>query len=188
MDEHIRQSNLIEGIDDHSQDRQSIAAWRWLEGQRNLSSAVVKRLHKVLTHTQKDLAEEYKGVFRPIQVRVGSHVPPKPEDVKKEMSRWLKEWKTLTPKEAHVRFETIHPFVDGNGRTGRMLMWWMEQRLGKQPTLLKADERWAYYDWFKGRGNPLEQTDIFGALLAMGEQDVWSYKRPTNPEKGNSNG
>lgn len=176
MDEHIRQSNLIEGIDDRSQDRQSMSAWKWLEGQRVLNASVIKRLHKILTHTQKDLAEEYKGVFRPIQVRVGNHVPPKPEDVKREMSKWLKDYKTLTPKEAHIRFETIHPFVDGNGRTGRMIMWWMERKIGKEPILLKADERWAYYAWFKGRGQPYEQTDIVGALLAMEGESAKSYE------------
>lgn len=172
MEEHIRESNLIEGIDDLTQDRQSMVAWRWLESQRALNATVVKRVHKILTHTQKDLQNEYKGIFRPIQVRVGNHIPPKPEDVKSEMLRWFKDYKTLTPKEAHIRFETIHPFVDGNGRVGRMLMWWMERKKGQEATLIKAKDRWRYYQWFKGRGQPYEQTDIFGTLLAMRDQNM----------------
>lgn len=118
MEKHIRESNLIEGIDDVIQDRQAMVAWRWLEGQRALNSTVVKRVHKILTFTQKDLAPEHKGIFRPIQVYVGTHVPPKPEDVKKEMSRWFKGYEGWGPHKAHIRFETIHPFVDGNGRAG----------------------------------------------------------------------
>lgn len=171
MEKHIRESNLIEGIDDPAQDRQSMTAWKWLDSQRTINASVVKRLHKIVTQTQKDLPEEAKGAFRTIQVYVGKHVPPKPEDLKKEMAKWFKDWKTLTPKEAHIRFETIHPFQDGNGRVGRMLMWWMERKKGQEPTLLLAKDRWIYYAWFKGRGSPLEQTDIMSALLAMREQE-----------------
>lgn len=172
LQEHIRQSNLIEGIDSPAQDRQSMTAWRWLMDQRELNATVIKRVHKILTHTQKDLAAEYKGVFRPIQVRIGDHVPPRPDLVKGEMSNWIKTFMKLDPKEAHVRFETIHPFVDGNGRVGRMLMWWHERKLGQTPTLLKADERWSYYQWFKGRGQPFERTNIIDTLLAMRDQNM----------------
>jgi fido (protein-threonine AMPylation protein) len=170
MEKHIRESNLIEGVDDTAQDRQSMTAWKWLIDQRQLNAAVVKRLHKILTQTQKDLDPKYKGVFRPIQVYVGSHVPPKPADIKREMSKWLKDYRILTPKEAHVQFETIHPFVDGNGRVGRMLMWWQERKLGRDATLIKASERWQYYAWFRGRGQPYEQTDILSALLPTSQE------------------
>lgn len=172
MEQYIRESNLIENINDPVQDRQGMVAWKWLMDQPRLNASVIKRLHKILTHAQKDLADEYKGVFRPIQVHIGNHIPPPPGLVKKEMSAWLRDYKLWSPKEAHVRFETIHPFVDGNGRVGRMLMWWQERRLGQQPTLIKASERWAYYAWFKGRGQPYEQTDIFGALNAMQERNI----------------
>lgn len=171
METHIHESNLVEGINDPAQDRQSMTAWRWLVDQRQLNATVVKKLHKMVTHTQADLSPEYKGVFRPIQVYVGSHVPPRPGLVKQEIGTWLRNYTTWTPKEAHVRFETIHPFVDGNGRVGRMLMWWMERKLGQEPTFIDSHRRWEYYAWFKGRGNPLEQTDIFGTLEALRQND-----------------
>lgn len=38
--------------------------------------------------------------------------------------------------------------VDGNGRTGRMLMWWQEIQQGKEPTLITFNNRREYYDWF----------------------------------------
>jgi hypothetical protein len=69
--------------------------------------------------------------------------------VKGLMDNWLLDYRDLGPKNAHIRFERIHPFVDGNGRTGRMLMWWHERMLGLEPTLIKAEEKEKYYEWFK---------------------------------------
>lgn len=171
MREYLRENNLIEGIDDYEQDKQAMVAWRWLAEQRSMNTTVIKRVHKLLTYKQRDLGAEYKGVFRPIQVYIGNHVPPPPIQVQKEMTRWVHEFMGLEPKESHIRFETIHPFVDGNGRTGRMLMWWHERKLGREPTLLKADERHEYYKWFKGRGQPYEQTDLVSKLLELREEN-----------------
>lgn len=178
MERHIRESNLIEGIDDPEEDKQSMIAWDWLLGQRIMNASVIRRLHKIVVANQKDLPIEAKGAYRTIQVYVGKHVPPPPAAIGAEMKEWLLNYKSLTPKEAHIRFETIHPFQDGNGRTGRLLMWWHERKLGAEPTLILADQRWEYYKWFKGRANPLEQVDIFGALNAM-MPDEDEYKRQT---------
>lgn len=172
MDKHIHESNLIEGINDPAEDRQSMTAWKWFKDQRKLDATTIKKLHKMVVFNQKDLPEDAKGAWRSIQVYVGNHVPPPPREIKTEMSKWLKGYKNWTPQEAHVRFETIHPFQDGNGRVGRMVMWWHEKSLGQEPTLLLGHERWKYYKWFKGRGNALEQTDIFGALLAMRDDNM----------------
>ena len=64
-------------------------------------------------------------------------------------------WQELEPKDMHVRFEKIHPFVDGNGRTGRMLMWLHEYWLGREPTLIRSNEadRHYYYQWFREAQN-----------------------------------
>jgi len=49
----------------------------------------------------------------------------------------------------HIHFEKIHPFVDGNGRMGRILMNWQRVKVGLQPLIIWASERQAYYAWFK---------------------------------------
>ena len=72
------------------------------------------------------------GRYRTIRVRVGSHVAPPPEKVPGMMSALLDWWNVqatrispiLSSAIIHHRFETIHPFADGNGRTGRMLALW----------------------------------------------------------------
>lgn len=151
MEEHIRHSNLIEGIDDPEQDQQSLRAWEWLEKEKHISHGMIQALQGQITHGH--LEPQYVGVYRPIQVYVGSHIPPAPAMVPSMMYSWgmnmNNDWKTLDPKMMHVQFETIHPFVDGNGRTGRMLMWWHQKKLNQFPTLIKVENRQEYYQWFK---------------------------------------
>lgn len=150
MEQHIRQSNLIEGIDSRHEDELSLYAWAWLCEQETISQPVVLELHRLITCNQLPKAES--GHYREIQVYVGWHVPPAPVIAKAEMYGWItglmERWQDLDPKDMHVRFEKIHPFVDGNGRTGRMLMWWHEKKLGRQPTLITFKESKDYYQWF----------------------------------------
>ena len=80
-----------------------------------------------------------------MNVRVGGYVAPPWEKVPTLMGQWLREHAYLDPFEAHCRFERIHPFVDGNGRTGRMLLWWQQVRAGDEPLLIEAVGRFAYY-------------------------------------------
>ncbi len=78
------------------------------------------------------------GRYRDIMVRVGSYLPPAPEVVSGLMSELLEWWNNEAPKWSpvisssvvHYRFEEIHPFADGNGRTGRALALWELYRRG----------------------------------------------------------
>ncbi len=150
----IRESNLIEGIDDHDEDMQSLVAWGYLSMQQSLNHSVIRKTQKLITLHQKGLLPHQKGYYRDLskaEVRVGKHIAPASGLVKGLMDNWLLDYKSLTPQEAHIRFEKIHPFVDGNGRTGRMLMWWHELKLGGAPTLIRSNEadRHYYYAWFR---------------------------------------
>ncbi len=78
------------------------------------------------------------GRYRDIMVRVGSYLPPAPEMVSGLMSELLEWWNNEASKWSpvissavvHYRFEEIHPFADGNGRTGRALALWELYRRG----------------------------------------------------------
>jgi Fic family protein len=144
MEQHIRESNLIEGIDDPVEDKQSMKAWKFLEKQEKIDRLVLMELHKRIVKNQTELSPSQKGAYRFVQVW-------------ELMEQWLFDLHMNSthpdpdenqPKQMHKSFEYIHPFVDGNGRTGRMLMWWHELKIGKLPTLLKASERQDYYKWF----------------------------------------
>lgn len=148
--DHIRQSNLIEGINSTKEDEQSWKAWEYLIAKDKLTNGNIKATQRLIVKNQKDLEPNQKGQYRDASqtnVFVGSYKPPDWGFVKPMMDDWI--WiyphMELNPWQMHVRFEKVHPFCDANGRTGRMLMWWMEVKLGQEPTLFKAENRQEYY-------------------------------------------
>ncbi len=93
-------------------------------------------LHRILAGEVMD--QGVAGAYRTINVRVGRHFPPPHSDVSGlmfELLEWLnKESRQISPVLSsailHYRFEDIHPFADGNGRTGRALALWELYRRG----------------------------------------------------------
>ncbi|XP_072104092.1 protein adenylyltransferase FICD [Mobula birostris] len=94
------------------------------------------------------------GRFRTNQVFVGHHIPPHPRDVRKQMQelvQWLnsEEAMSLHPVEfaalAHYKLVYIHPFVDGNGRTARLLMNLILMQAGYPPVTIRKEQRVEYY-------------------------------------------
>lgn len=96
----------------------------------------VFELHRLLAERVMDQGEA--GRYRRIAVRVGSHVPPAAADVSGLMFELLEWWNqrslelspVLSSAILHYQFEWIHPFADGNGRTGRALALWELYRRG----------------------------------------------------------
>jgi Fic family protein len=115
------------------------AGLRYVE--KNASKRILKHddvfeLHRLLARGVMDQGEA--GRYRSIAVRVGAHVPPQPSDVSGLMFELL-DWSNtrawslspvLSSAILHYRFEDIHPFADGNGRTGRALALWELYRRG----------------------------------------------------------
>ena len=93
-------------------------------------------LHQLLAATVMDQGEATR--YRTIAVRVGNHLPPPAADVSGLMFELLERWNHEAPKLSpvlssavlHYRFEHLHPFADGNGRTGRALALWELYRQG----------------------------------------------------------
>lgn len=64
-----------------------------------------------------------------LNVRVGNHFPPLGgPHITRELDSIVNDAHCCDPHSVHVRYETIHPFTDGNGRSGRMLWAWMMKR------------------------------------------------------------
>ena len=128
-------------------------------------------LHRLLAADVMDQGRA--GAYRTIGVRVGNHLPPHPDDVSPLMFELLEWWNTRAPELSpiltsailHYRFEDIHPFADGNGRTGRALALWELYRRGfDSHHLFSVDEyywedRPAYYA-------ALEQVRLAGEDLS----------------------
>lgn len=92
-----------------------------------ITHETVFELHRILAGGVMDQGEE--GRYRSIRVQVGRYLPPAPEQVPALMSELLEWWNerstalstVISSAILHYRFEAIHPFADGNGRTGRAL-------------------------------------------------------------------
>lgn len=94
------------------------------------------------------------GMFRRTQVFVGGHVPPGPHHIPllmEEFSKWLNSdiAARLHPIKlaalAHYKLVHIHPFIDGNGRTSRLLMNMILMQAGFPPVIIPKQERHRYY-------------------------------------------
>jgi cell filamentation protein, protein adenylyltransferase len=116
-----------------------LAGLRYIEKhaeQAELRHEDVLALHRILAAEVMDQGQA--GRYRTIAVRVGDLLPPPPGDVSGLMFELLQWWNersrelspVLSSAIVHHRFESIHPFADGNGRTGRALALWELYRRG----------------------------------------------------------
>ena len=115
------------------------AALRHVEKQaaRNrIAHEDVLRLHRIVAGEVMDQGDA--GRYRAMRVQVGEYMPPPPGEVPGLMLELLEWWNDGAPVLSpvlscaivHYRFEAIHPFADGNGRTGRALALWELYRRG----------------------------------------------------------
>lgn len=117
-----------------------------------ITESVIKQIHSlVLAYKPMD-----KGVYRKIPVRImgAHHEPVQPYLIEPKMYELLQDYKkddrNIAEKlaEFHIRFEGIHPFIDGNGRTGRLLINLEIMKAGYPPIDIKFTDRKRYYDAF----------------------------------------
>lgn len=118
-----------------------------------LSEWQMKNLHRLVL---KGIDDSYAGVYRDQQVFIAGavHVPPAPYLIPEQMER-LMEWyeteaSSLHPVERgallHGKFVGIHPFIDGNGRTSRLLLNLELMKSGYPPIVIRVENRLSYYN------------------------------------------
>ncbi len=117
-----------------------------------ITETTIRQIHSLILRTIDD---DNAGSYRRVNVRItgSGFVPPDVSQVGALMydfGKWLtSEEKRLHPVEfaalAHFKPVDIHPFIDGNGRTARLLMNLILMRAGFPPAIVKTDDRQSYY-------------------------------------------
>ena len=121
--------------------------------EEKLSESSIKELHRILKSGTSDSRKDWfaVGEYKLLPNEVGGHETCLPEDVSKEMKALLKEYNAKKQKsfddilDFHHRFERIHPFQDGNGRVGRLIMFKECMANGHIPFIVTDELKWFYY-------------------------------------------
>ncbi len=126
-----------------------------------LSNEVIKELHRILKTGTSDAAKEWfkVGEWKLLPNEVGGMATTLPQEVEIEMGK-LNDWYGSLPKvvfedvvEYHYHFEKIHPFQDGNGRVGRLIMFRECLRNGIIPFIIDDSHKQFYYRGLKEFAN-----------------------------------
>ena len=117
-----------------------------------ISEKIIKQIHYLVLADKK----EDRGVYRkvPVHIMGAKHEPVQPYLIEPKMEQLLQDFEKndehIITKLArfHIEFEGIHPFIDGNGRTGRLLINLELMKAGYPPIDIKFTDRLAYYNAF----------------------------------------
>lgn len=146
----LKESNAIEGVYDKASISCANRAWKYLITYDSMNTQLILYAHKLLMANQT-IDSKYKGRYRDVPVYIGGvRKSDPPLIIENKLKQWChKVNQNGDPIDMHVLFEDIHPFIDGNGRMGRILLNW--QRVKKDLPLLvyTEDERQEYYKLFK---------------------------------------
>lgn len=129
-----------------------------LKANDNLNDRLIKKLNETINQDIKNT----EG-YRKIQVFVNgsSHIPPAPEKIPNLMNYFVYNYNNSTEEifekiaKYHIEFEKIHPFEDGNGRTGRLLINYELIKNNISPIVIPKEDRTKYFDF-------LQNQDIIG--------------------------
>lgn len=143
--------------------------------QQNLTVELILALHKKLL---AGINDSFAGRFRAGKewVRVGSHIGANPDFVNDLVYKLVENYNREDGRESiakiayfHNEFEYIHPFCDGNGRIGRVLISQQLMRLGLPPVMIPAKNKFQEYypalDAYDKRNSTTELEEYLGVLM-----------------------
>ncbi len=154
-----------------------------------ITEAHIKQLHLLLKANTSDSQKSWFAVgdYKRLANAVGEEETAQPKEVHRQMKSLLAEYNAKKQikfddlLDFHVRFERVHPFQDGNGRVGRLLLFWQCLQTNIVPFIITEDLRLFYYrgiqNWGKINGylrdTCLTAQDNFKALLEYYKIRYW---------------
>lgn len=142
-----------------------------------LTERVIKDIHSLILMNDAN----NKGVYRSVPVRIlgANHTPPQPYLVPVQMEHLIADYETMKREkhiieaiaEFHLRFEGIHPFIDGNGRTGRLVLNLELMKAGLLPVNVKFADRAMYYSCFDEYYSDQRSADPMIELISKYESE-----------------
>lgn len=124
------------------------------EPNTELTERIIREIHSLVLMNDASNRGVYRNV--PVTVMGAVHKPPLPYLVPVQMEELLRDYESEKQgkhiieviAEFHLRFEGVHPFIDGNGRTGRLILNLELIKAGLLPVNIKFADRRKYYDCF----------------------------------------
>lgn len=123
-----------------------------LKNNDEFNEGFIKKLNETINRDIKD-TEGYRTVQ--VFIRGSEHIPPAPEKIPNLMNYFIYNYnhdeQNIFYKLAkyHIEFEKIHPFEDGNGRTGRLLLNYELIKNNLPPVVISKDDRVKYFEILK---------------------------------------
>lgn len=149
-----------------------------IDPEKHLTEKDIFEIHRIiLTRIDDNYAGRYRDV--PVRITGSNSILPnymKVPELMKEFIEYLRvstDHPVLLAADAHYKFESIHPFVDGNGRTGRLIMNFLLMQAGYPPAVIKVTDRRAYI-------TSLERAQTGGSFDAYYEVIFSAIERSLN--------
>lgn len=156
-----------------------------VDSKTKITEETIKDIHYLVLNNNK----ENRGSYRTVNVRVGSHIPPSYYKINDKMNQLIYDYQNnlqmfdsiIAIAMFHADFETIHPFIDGNGRTGRLILNLELMRAGYLPIDIKKSNVKEYYLSFSEFNFTNSYTKIIDLVLNY-ENKVLDFVLGLTPE------
>lgn len=146
---------------------------------RDLDENIVKDIHALL---MKNILTG--GIYRNVEVRISGagHKPPMPSEMYQQIKTFYTDMQKMADKNdiefsawTHAEFVKIHPFVDGNGRTSRMIMNYELMRAGFLPVSIAKENRLEYFEALEAYAIDGNLTLFADMIAGLEEQRLDEY-------------
>ena len=147
-----------------------------------LTERDIKNIHQLVL---KEIDQENAGRYRGEKVIISgaTHIPPDhifvPEQMEQlilDLKTWTKQYHPLVVSALlHGEFVKIHPFVDGNGRTARLLMNFIAIKNGFPPLIIRKEQRLEYYDALDHAHTTKDYTAFVKLVILVAEKSLDYY-------------